>query len=390
MSEVLMTLQLEEGSTSLKGAQLFPFGTWNHPAGKIKIDAGRAKKFVEGFKRQVAGQRLPVFYIHSSPKNVSNPNYGKAAGWITDMSVHDQKGVMIDIDFTEEGANAVRNKEYQYLSAEYFDKVMLPHHDSPKSDVLVGAALVNRPHLKGMSPLLNEETGHMFLIAEDDNLDDPEGGGPVDPILLALAKAAGIELSEDVEELTEEQRSAIEQHLADREKQGKDLDTQVQLLQEKLDALEDPEPKQARKLAEAGFEEEAKLLSEYRGDKLIREFEADLPDGHVLAPSVKEKLRSYALENDAQHLSDAMRIVASGKGTVDLEEHGSSGGGLNDTAPANVGAKIIKLAEEKIKEDKDLSFSDAMLLVSADEPKLWNEYQESMGNGSGAHLEVVS
>ena len=204
---------LTETGTDL---QLFPLGKWKHPNGEINITPERARSFAEGFKAQLAGQKLPILYIHSSKSNVSNPDYGKAAGWITDGRADDERGVVIDVDWTDRGAKAVQGKEYQYLSAEYFDQVQLPQHKQPHRDVVIAAALTNRPHLKGMDPILNEETGHMFLFGES-KPDSPEKGGPMDPILLALAKSAGVEVSEDATELTDDQREAIEKHLEDDE-----------------------------------------------------------------------------------------------------------------------------------------------------------------------------
>ncbi len=368
---------LTETGTDL---QLFPLGKWTHPNGEINITPERARSFAEGFKAQLAGQKLPILYIHSSKGNVSNPDYGKAAGWITDVRADDERGVVIDVDWTDRGAEAVKSREYQYLSAEYFDQVQLPQHKQPQRDVVIAAALTNRPHLKGMSPILNEETGHMFLFGESKPDGPEEGGGPMDPILLALAKSAGVEVSEDATELTDDQREAIEKHLEDDEStQVADLEAKLADAVKRLDDIEDPDSSKARSLREAGFEEEATLLSEYRGDKLVRELASQVPQGHELTPTVEEKVRAFAVGGDAKSLTEAMEIMAQGKGTVDLNEHGSEGGSDDDDdTTSEAGDKLIALADAYAKEH-EVDWSEAMGIVSDQNPALWNEHQLSMG-----------
>lgn len=376
-NEVLMRLALAEGQRKITGAQLFPIGVWNHPRGKIEITPERAQRFVEQFKRGVAGQRLPILYIHSDPGNVANPHYGKAAGWITDMRADPEQGVLVDIEFTEEGAKAVYNKEYQYLSAEYFDKVQLPHHSRPEADVLVGAALVNRPHLKGMRPILNEETGHQFLMGEAKAT--KEGGSPVDPILRLLAEQAGVELQEDAESLTDEQRESIKQWLDSQATSLAEATGKIGLLEQRLADLEDPTKAKARSLAEAGFAEEAKLLSEYRADRLVRQLSEHLPEGKKLTPVAEQKLREYATSGEIKAFQEAMELVLAGKGVVDLTERGTQSGADEGNAPAEVGERLVTLATKRAKED-DIPWSQAMELVVAENPQLWNEYQLSMGS----------
>ena len=378
LSEVLspISLGLSEGETSLSGLQLMPLGKWNHPNGKIEVTYDRAKSFSDGFQRRVAGQRLPLLWIHSDKGNVSNPLYGKAAGWITGMHADQSKGLLIDIEFTKQGAESVRNKEYAYLSAEYFDKVQLPHHSTPHKDVMIGAALVNRPHLKGMTPILNEETGHQFLRESAKN-DDNKGGGPVDPILLQLAKAAGIELSEEATELTDDQRKTLESHLSDNKSELEKLEG---VTKERDDAkarlvkLEDPTKAKAKSLHEAGFEDEAKLLEELAAEREIKRLGDMLPEGFVYSPTVKDKLTEYAASRDPKHLQEAFSLVVSGKGTVDLTEHGSSGGGKDDEDP---GAEFNSLSEALAK-SADITLAEAQDQIAEEKPELLEAHEASM------------
>ena len=364
---------------------MLPLGEWSHPHGKIAITADRARHFVEQFQSNVAGQELPVWFVHNTDANRSNPLYGVAAGWITSMQAHEQDGVVIDIEFTEKAAEQVNGGEYRYLSAEYFDKVQLPHHDAPETDVIVGVSLMNRPHLKGMRPILNEETGHQFLVEQggDDNPNPgSEGGGPMDPILVALAESAGVDLSDDQTELTDEQREAIAEHQAEAKTALTDAEASVTTLEEKL-AKSDPKGAKMRSLAEAGFEDEAKEIALARGDRLVRNLEGQVDGEFQLAPVVVDEMRAYAEDSDVDHLITIAGKFASGKALVDLEEHGSSegGGGADNDSDADKGAgdKLVALAEKMAKED-EISFTEALdkVLEDPENRKAYNAYRLSM------------
>ncbi len=378
LTEVLspIALELADGETKLTGLQLMPLGVWDHPRGKIAMTVDRARSFAEGFRRQVAGQRLPVLYIHSDKSNVAHPMYGKAAGWITDMRADEQRGLLIDVDFTKPGAQVVRNKEFSYLSAEYFDKVQLPHHDRPHQDVMVGAALVNRPHLKGMNPILNEETGHQFFY----EVQADEGGGPVDPILLQLCEAAGIEIAKDATELTDDQRESITTYLTEQATASKTVADERDSLKKQLADLEDPESAKVRSLAEAGFAEEATLLAELAAERELTQLEGMLPDGHIYTKPTKEKLAEYSQDRDPVKLREAFELVVSGKGTADTRELGSSGGTKDDDTDS--GSEFNLEVAKLMREDKELSIAEAMDRVIETKPSLYEAHELQMRGGA--------
>lgn len=374
-NEVLMSLgEIQNGL--LQNAQLMPLGSWNHPLGRIEITPERARHFADQFKRTVTGQKLPILWIHSDKVNVSNPRYGSAAGWITDMRADDKLGVLVDIQFTSEGEQAVKNKEFAYLSAEYFPEVQLPHHEVPETDVVVAAALVNRPHLKGMNPLLNEETGHQFMLGK---ADQPTTGGAMDKILLQLCDEAKIKLEDGQTELTDPQRTALTAFLTKRDQDLQDSTAKVSLLETQVATLEDPEKKKARNLEEAGFKEEAKLLSEYRADRFIQNLEEDVPAGQKLTPVALQEARKYALSQTSENLQSLHKVLVSGKGIVDLTEQGRAG---EDTTPEgdpdSLAQKILSEAG-KLADEKKITLGEAMSEYAVAHPDDWNEYQKSMG-----------
>jgi phage I-like protein len=382
-TEVLIELGQVEGN-QIKGMQLMPLGEWKHPQGPIKITPERARKFAQQFARKVAGQDLPILYIHSDKQNTANPLYGQAAGWITNVYADDKRGVLIDAEFTDDGAQAVNSKKYRYLSAEYFDKVQLAHHQAPEEDVLVGASLVNRPHLKGMDPILNEETGHQFYRAGEANPAKPEGGDPVDPILTQLCEVAGIEFSEDQTELTEEQRTALTTHLTSQTNELKKIKTERDSLKKQLDE-KDPESSRQKSLAEAGFEQEATLLAEYRADKLVRQMEEAVGEGHALTKPFIEKVREHGLTQSQSSLQEALELALAGNATVELGERGSSGPGKEGASDKTPDIQLDALAKEKMKEMGDnADYFKALSEVQAENPELFAEYQRSFGSKAGA------
>lgn len=374
-NEVLMSLgEIKDGM--LQGAQLMPIGSWNHPLGRIDVTPERARSFAAQFKKNTTGQKLPILWIHSDKVNVSNPRYGQAAGWIDDVRADDKLGVLVDIKFTPEGERAVNNKEFAYLSAEYFPEVQLPHHESPEKDVIVAAALVNRPHLKGMNPLLNEETGHQFLLG---SANQPITGGVMDKFLLQLCEKAKVTIADGQTELTEAQQTALTAYLDKGEKELKDATTKVSLLETQVATLEDPEKKRARSLEELGFKEEALLLSEYRADRFLVSLGEALPEGKALTPVAKEAARKYALSQTSENLEEFHNFLLSGKGIVDLSVRGKAGENPEeDTGAVSLADKLIDDAE-KLSEEKKISLGEALSEIAKTDPKGWNEYQKSMG-----------
>lgn len=383
VNEVLMSLGEIGDDGMLRGAQLMPLGSWKHPLGNIEMTPERAQRFQEQFKQNVAGQELPILWLHSDDKNRANPNFGKAAGWITDVQGDDQRGLIVDIKFSPEGKEAVNKKEFSYLSAEYFDKVQLPHHDAPQEDVLVAATLTNRPHLKGMNPLLNEETGHQFLLGEASQ--PIKGESPMDPILRQLVEQAQIEVSKDQTELTEEQKKKLDEWI----EKLNETASKVPDLEKRLSELEDPKKVQARSLEDAGFVEEAQMLSEYRADRMVKTLEEFVPKGKVLSPAAQKEIRAYALEQTPDNLEKMHKMLLSEAATVDMRELGHKGGEEEDVDPdeQELGTKFLEEAQ-KIADEKKISLSEAVSEYATKHPEEFNAYQESVGGLHGGMMEV--
>ncbi len=210
----------------------------------------------------------------------------------------------------------------------------------------------------------------------------------MDPILRQLCEQAQIELSDEQTELTEEQRTALKVFFDKRETDFRDTSSKVKLLEEKLTAMEDPEKAKARSLEEAGFVEEAKLLSDYRADRLVKSLGEHVPAGHQLSPAAEKVAREYALEQNPENLENLHKVILSGDGVVDLEEIGTSRVPLADDDDPEGLAAVILEESAKIAKEQEISLADAMSVYSKANPAKWNEYQESLG-ADMARMEVT-
>lgn len=103
-------------------------------------------------KHPVPPTRLCMDYDHLS-EDPDAPGDGKAAGWFVKLELREQgTELWALIEWTEPGAEAIRLKEYQFVSPSFH-----PSFTTPAGEVvgctLLAAAITNRPFLQGMDPL---------------------------------------------------------------------------------------------------------------------------------------------------------------------------------------------------------------------------------------------
>ncbi len=125
--------------------QALPVGDFDHPVyGTLNFTPERIQKFAANIKSRVRGIDPDVDFDH---KEFS----GKAAGWIKD-AVARPEGLFVKVDWTEQGAQAIKAGEYRYFSPE-FDDEWTDAAGVKHTDVLFGGALTNRPFLKDLLPV---------------------------------------------------------------------------------------------------------------------------------------------------------------------------------------------------------------------------------------------
>ena len=197
----------------------------------------------------------------------------------------------------------------------------------------------------------------------------------MDPFLRQLAEQAKIILSDDQSELTEDQQKQLDEFF----KGIQEAAAKVPSLEKQLAETEDQDKAKARNLQEAGFTEEAALLSEYRADKMVKQLGEFVETGKALSPAVQVLAREYALEQTPEKLLALHKGLLSKSATVDMRELGRSGEDEDDTESSTELADKILGESAKLALEHKIDIGQAMSMYSLEHPDEWNEYQKSLG-----------
>jgi Mu-like prophage I protein len=126
----------------------FPIGTYRHPEhGALTFTRERLERIADGVNDGVRGITPALDFDHRT--DVAKG--GKAAGWIEAAEVR-ADGLWIAVRLTAEALAEVRAGHWRYLSPEFGDWSD-PRTGVRHSDVLLGAALTNRPFLRDLAPV---------------------------------------------------------------------------------------------------------------------------------------------------------------------------------------------------------------------------------------------
>jgi phage I-like protein len=343
--------------------QALPLGEWQHPLhGLINITPQRVANFVKNFYDKVRGQDLDIDYAHKE--------FGdQAAGWIIDVADRGATGLWLLVEWTPKALQSLKDKEYRYFSPEFADKWMHPGSKKTFKDVLFGGAITNRPFLKGITPINLSEFGHEQQQEEKD----------MDPVLKKLADLLGLKLADDVSD--EDATSAVAEAITKLQEPKKDEPATV----EEAKKLAESNPAVATLLAE-----NARMKEEQERDrKDIRELMArnrlsevklmldglDEPGKFALSPVAKKKLSEVLVkltEKDATDLVQAFQDTLK-NGIVQLGERGVRNRGTSES-----GDQVVRFHETitQLQTEKKLSYADAVKQVIADQPDLWDAYQD--------------
>jgi phage I-like protein len=112
--------------------------------GDFEITRQMLSEMVLNFNAHTYGQNIFVDVAH-------NPDQG-AAGTMTKLWVDGDK-LLAAVEWTPYGLAAIRERGYQYLSAEYHDDWIDNEKRQPHGALLIGAALTIRPAIKRLDPI---------------------------------------------------------------------------------------------------------------------------------------------------------------------------------------------------------------------------------------------
>lgn len=186
------TIELDEGSNT-QWVQILRTGRWDHPKhGELLITRERLQNMVKNFKDNVRGMDLAL--------DAGHRNQDQAYGWFEDLKM-DGDRLMAKISFTPPGVRAVNERRYRYLSAEFAPTWRDPETGKVYHDVLMGAALTNRPFVKGMEPV-------PIMLSED----LPECEGEQGIMLVPEKYAGNVLLGKEGHEMPD---TGISQNVAD-------------------------------------------------------------------------------------------------------------------------------------------------------------------------------
>jgi len=299
--------------------------------GEFEISSKVLRSFVKNFQNNVRQIDIAIDYAHE--------NGQKAAGWITDLYLQEQDSELwAEVSWTESAMRSLDDREWRYISAEFMDDYI--DNESKKSfgPTLLGAALTNRPFVKGMSPAVE-------LSDPNENTNPKPGDSIMEKELGELRTSNHNLLTENVKTKGEldgwktlgESAVAVSKKLSD-------LETENKTLKEANEKAEKEAVTAARTLK---FNE---LMKAGKVTKSQKEFVASLSD-------------------------DQFEKFAETAQAVDVNNRAQGSGDKGDSGSKSAEDQIIELAEKRAEKDK-IDIGEAQSLVLNENPILAKQYNK--------------
>ena len=242
----------------IPAVQLCPFGNFPGEKSMQVCDRQAFEQLIADWRANGAKEILMDFEHQSEVERIDSDT--RAAAWISNLAVDDKRGLVGDVKFTDQGAEAVSNRRLRFLSCTWYaDKAGRPTK-------MTTVALTNKPNIP-VAPILNKEPVPGVKTVEE------KKGSEMD--IEKLKQALGLPA-----EATEEQVLAAV-------KEGQDAKAKAAALQANAEkaALE----KEAEEFAEANAKKcnKAVLKAQYIANKdVAKALVAGIPD----APAAPQKI----------------------------------------------------------------------------------------------------
>lgn len=336
-------LKLSDGIDrhGIKHVQLLRAGTFKHPSapnGAFSITPEillKMKANFDGNARRLDKGEIPVDYGHNSE--------GKAAGWVQSVELEDDNtSLWVDINYTPEAERAVLEREWRFISAdidfEYIDNesgVML-------GPVLLGAGLVNRPHIKSMKAVFGEVGDEVMKNEQSTNKGytmTPEEMLKKIGELEAAISALKAQLSKGTEDV-----AAAEKKMGDMAKQCSELSEQLKTETAKVVKL---------------TEEKEAVAKEAR-------FTEYLASGKVI-PAQKEAFMTMTLELSEKLFKDAK--------TANFSDNGHGTNNTKKDGEKSASEIVDERAAEMIKNNPTIKLGEAYSKVLSQDKELNKKYE---------------
>jgi len=164
---------LAAGET-VPGVQLCPFGEYQGQQRLQVCDRQAFEQVIADWREGGAKEILMDFEHKSEVDKIDSDT--RAAAWIANLAIDDERGLVGDLKFTDEGADAVANRRLRFLSPVWpLDEEGRPTH-------LKSVALTNTPNIP-VAPVLNKAQ------PGDTNVEDTKENENMDKIKTALGLA---------------------------------------------------------------------------------------------------------------------------------------------------------------------------------------------------------
>lgn len=287
----------------LKRIQVLKTGTFSDPRyGKFEITSKMLSEMIENFKKGIRGVIPALDFGHDSE--------GRAAGWIKNLFLSDDgTKLFADVELSGSGKQAIESKDYGYISAEFQTKYKDNETNTSHGVVLLGAALTNRPVIKGMESVLTlSET-----IQKEKEMNEEQQ---------KLLESMGFKTIEELADAYKAMKDKSDAALADAPKK-----------EEEMKKLSESFTETEKKLSEANEKIKALEASVANGAK-EQEFSKLLSEGKAV-PAQKDAFMKGDVAEFAKHASK-----------VKLSEQGSASEQGADSEDAII-EKATKLSEEK-------------------------------------------
>ena len=138
---------VQPGET-LPAVQLCPFGNFPGEKSMQVCDRAAFEQLIADWRANGAKEILMDFEHQSEVERIDSNT--TAAAWISNLAIDDERGLVGDVKFTDQGAEAVSNRRLRFLSCTWYtDKQGRPTK-------MTTVALTNKPNIP-VAPILNKE-----------------------------------------------------------------------------------------------------------------------------------------------------------------------------------------------------------------------------------------
>jgi len=145
MKRMYRFTEVQLGEERVFWHNLLPVGVFfSDVYGEVEITHDLILEMEQNFKLGIPHYKIPV--------NIEHEDLLGKIGNVVDVQARED-GLWVKIELTEEGFKLLKEKRFEYLSAEYVEDYRDPVSGERVGPVLVGVALTNRPAHPAMNPI---------------------------------------------------------------------------------------------------------------------------------------------------------------------------------------------------------------------------------------------